>query len=78
MKSFAELVRQKRERLGLSTQEFAQRVGVPEEIVLAIESGSFLPPSFFLPVIIRSLGGDETGELREAYHSEAMTCFGFG
>ncbi len=78
IRSFGELVRLRREDLGLTTEELAQRAGVPENIIIAIESGRFLPPSFFLPVLIRALGGDETGELRSAYQSEAMRCFSFG
>ena len=78
VRGFGELIRMKREALGLTTAELAERAGVPESIIVAIENGSFLPPSFFLPVLINALGGDETGEIRAAYQSEAMRCFSFG
>ena len=78
MKGFGELVKEKRQQLGLSTEELAKRCGVPEEIIAAIENGAFLPPSFFLPALIKGLGGDETGELRQAYQAEALRCFSFG
>ncbi|WP_068549400.1 helix-turn-helix domain-containing protein [Thermosulfidibacter takaii] len=78
MKSFGELIKEKREKLGLTTEQLAERCGVPEEIIVAIENRAFLPPSFFLPALLRGLGGDETGELRQAYQAEAMRCFSFG
>ncbi len=77
MKSFGELVVEKRLSLGLSREELASRLGVPEDVVEAIETGRFFPPSFFLPAILRVLG-DEDGSLRAAYQNEAVRCFGFG
>jgi len=77
LKGFAEVVKEKRQKLGLTTSELARNLGVPEEIVLAIEKGAFLPPSFFLPVLVKVLKDDD-GQLRKAYQNEAMRCFSFG
>ncbi len=76
-KGFAQVLKQKREELGLSVQELAQKTGVPERLVEAMEEGKFIPPSFFIGVLAQVLE-DRDGELKRAYAQEAVRCFSFG
>ncbi len=77
MGEFANTLKTKRESLGLSMDELAKRLGIPTEIVEAMESGKFIPPFYFVSVLMKTLE-DKEGTLLEAHRTDAQNSFCFG
>ena len=77
MSKFASTLKSKRESLGLSSDELAERLGISSEIVHAMEDGKFLPPFYFVSLLVKVLE-DKEGALLDAYKADAKNSFCFG
>lgn len=76
VEDYAEIIKKKRESMGLTQKDFANKINEKETIVHKIETGAFSPPLPLAKKLERLLGVKLIGGFEEKHESMKKTKYG--